>query len=691
MKDGAGMEIKSDDNVLVYNSGQLSYNGRILLTANETEPFLFLGKGKETMDMYRGNFDISDYVNERLPLFIKNVIKFANGFLFDLGLNDQVMAKMKATISSGRLELSFATMDSRWNRLWLRIAANKQEKVYGCGEQMSYLNLRGKHFPLWTSEPGVGRNKKTLETFYADTKDRAGGDYYTTNFPEPTFITTEKYYCHTTSYHYADFDFSQDDFFELQYWGIPEKIIFETGDSYKQLVTKLNALLGRQPKLPDWTNNGAILGLQGGTDRVQKIYHKMKDHGVKISGLWCQDWEGTQTTSFGKRNYWEWKYQDKLYPNLPKQIKAWDKEGVKFLSYINPYVVNTSDMFKEADKKGYFAKKQGDDSTYLVDFGEFYCGIVDFTNPKAFDWFKEVIKNNLIKVGCAGWMADFGEYLPVDVELYDHSDPKQAHNKWPMLWAKCNYDALKETGNLGKIAYFMRAGAAGSQKYCVLLWCGDQSVNWSLDDGLASTIPAALSAGLTGCGLDHVDIGGYTSQYGIFRTKELFMRWAEMGSFLPVMRTHEGNRPKENFQVYDDDEAIDHFARCTDIFTDLTPYRNAIVETNAQEGIPVQRPLFMEFENDQKAYDIKYEYMFGPDLLVAPVYEEGKSMWNVYLPQTESWIDLWTGKEYSGGQSYEVPAPLGQTPVFYRKDSKFENLFSKFADKYKLQKSFSAK
>jgi alpha-glucosidase len=270
-------------------------------------------------------------------------------------------------------------------------------------------------------------------------------------------------------------------------------------------------------------------------------------------------------------------------------------------------------------------------------------------------------------------MADFGEYLPTDVVLYDGSDPMIRHNEWPMLWAKCNHDAVVESGKWGEIVYFMRAGATGSQKYCPLIWAGDQSVNWSLDDGLASTIPAALSAGMTGCGLNHSDIGGYTSLHGNIRTKELFMRWAEMGAFLPFMRTHEGNRPAENFQVFQDDEAMEHFAVCTDVFTDLTEYRRAIVKENAEKGTPVQRPLFMQYENDQRAYDIQYEYLFGPDVLVAPVHEEGKTDWDVYLPD-DQWVHLWTGTSYQGGD-HNVPAPIGQTPVFYRKSSPYATLF----------------
>ncbi|MCG8538868.1 MAG: alpha-glucosidase, partial [Clostridia bacterium] len=183
------------------------------------------------------------------------------------------------------------------------------------------------------------------------------------------------------------------------------------------------------------------------------------------------------------------------------------------------------------------------------------------------------------------------------------------------------------------------------------------------------------SLGMTGCGLHHSDIGGYTSLHGNVRTKELFMRWVEMGAFTPVMRSHEGNRPMDNFQVYEDDEAIAHLARMTKVYTTLKPYIKDLVKINAEKGIPVQRPLFMHYEDDQYAYDIKYEYLFGRDMLVAPVYEEDKTTWKVYLPKDE-WIHLWSGREYEGGE-HEIEVPMGEPAVFYRKNSKYIELFKR--------------
>ncbi|MFC0471472.1 alpha-glucosidase [Halalkalibacter kiskunsagensis] len=673
-------EIKGFEVIERENGFEVFLEGRLLFTHSTKHPFVFVGAGEETIAMYRGNFKIDDYIVERIPLRFAQVTK--QGDSVQIGLrhskNDNEVLSIELNRDQDGMRASFDLKDDSINRFWMRIHADKEEKVYGCGEQLSYLNLRGKNFPLWTSEPGVGRNKNTYTTWQADVKDKAGGDYYNTNFPQPTFISTQKYYCHVDTTAYADFDFRQETFHELQIWEIPKSILFECGSTYKDLVTRLTERLGRQPELPDWTYNGIWLGIQGGTDAVEKKLDHALSKGLKIGAVWCQDWQGKRITSFGKRLMWNWQWNADEYPNLDTKIQDWKEQGIKFLGYINPYVAEEGSLYKEAKANNYLATKE-DGSDYLVDFGEFYCGVIDFTNEAANKWYVSVIQTNLIDFGLDGWMADFGEYLPTDVKLSNGVPAKVMHNAWPAIWAKVNHDAVKESGRWGDIVYFMRAGFTGNQAYCPLLWAGDQSVNWSLDDGLASVIPAALSAGLTGCGISHSDIGGYTSLHGNKRSKELLLRWTEMAAFTPVMRTHEGNRPDDCFQYDGDEETLLHFVKMTDVYVELAPYVKSLVKLNATEGIPIQRPLFMEYEQDPKVYDIQYQYMLGSDILVAPVHEQGKDSWEVYLPEDE-WVHFWSGEEYKGGH-VEVAAPIGQPPVFYRKASTFKELFAKISKK----------
>lgn len=651
----------------------LYLNKKEILRHSLKQPCLWIGCGDADIQMFRGNFSIKDKLIERIGLTEFQIEKSTDGYCIHLS-----RAELKASISigtrDGRLVVA-VTSDANSNRLWLRLAATEEEKIYGCGEQFSYFNLRGKSFPLWTSEQGVGRNKKSYVTWLADCQENAGGDYYWTFFPQPTFVSSRKYYCHVTETCYMDFNFAAKEYHELEIWASSANLIFESADSYILLLEKLTALLGRQAELPDWIYNGVILGIQGGTEVCQQKLDRMRKHGVPVAGLWVQDWEGRRITSFGKRLMWNWRWDDQLYPGLPEAIAKWKSEGVRFLGYINPYLAEEKDLFAEAKKKGYLTKTIENDDVYKVEFGEFYAGVVDLTNPQAFEWFKGVIKKNLIEFGLDGWMADFGEYLPIDTKLSNGVDAEVMHNAWPALWARCNYEAVAEAGKIGEIMYFMRAGFTGSQKYSTMMWAGDQNVDWSLDDGLASVIPAALSLAMTGHGLHHSDIGGYTTLFDMKRNKELLMRWCDFSAFTPLMRTHEGNRPDSNWQFDGDDETMRHFARMTNAHVKLAPYMKELVKANARQGLPVMRPLFLHYENDERCYGIKYQYLLGEDLLVAPVHQEKQEKWTAYLPSDE-WIHLWTGKKYSGGRDVEVEAPVGKPPVFYRETSKWQDLFA---------------
>ena len=646
-----------------------------LLRHSAEAPAFYVGRGEADVEMYRGNFRIEDYVESRIPLREFRAEETETG----LSLCFPGLLRVELSADGDTLELRFSALDKSINRFWLRLEAEREEHCYGCGEQMSYFDLRGRRFPLWSSEPGVGRDKSTYVTWRSDVENKAGGDYYNTNFPAPLFVSSRHYWLWADCTAYADFDFRHEAFHELQFWAVPRRIRIRTGESMLALVKDLGAFFGRQPELPDWVFRGAVLGLQGGTERVEKLAASARAHGVAVSGLWCQDWEGKRVTSFGKRLQWDWRWNEEMYPRLPELIERCDAEGIAFLGYINPYLVNDGQLFREGAEKRYFALND-EGGVYLVDFGEFDCGVVDFTNPAAFDWFKDVIKKNLIAFGLKGWMADFGEYLPIDVHLFSGEDPMLAHNAWPVLWARCNYEALCETGMLGKALVFMRAGGVGSQKYCPLLWAGDQSVDFSLHDGLISVVPGALSAAMCGCGLSHSDIGGYTSLFGNRRTKELFLRWAEMAAFSPVMRTHEGNRPDENFQFYDDEDCMERFGRLTRIYAALAPYLREAVRENAEEGVPVQRPLLLHYEDDPNTACEQHEYLLGRDLLVAPVWEEGARTRTLYLPRDE-WIHLWSGKAYDGGET-TVEAPLGFPPVFYRKNSSRAALFAGLKDAF---------
>jgi alpha-glucosidase len=669
--------------LIEHDSGfDLELDGRVLIRHRADAPFLFVGRGAPDVRMNHGNFRIDDYVEARIPLTYAQVAQDAAGFRVALSAAADQSPAIILSIVRGGLDarLEFKAGEPGWNRLWMRIAAENNEHVWGGGEQLSYFDLRGRRFPLWTSEPGVGRDPKSEITFQANALGEAGGDYWNTNYPQPTYMSSRRYALHVRTTAYAAFDFRNAAFHEIEVWEIPSHIELWARPSFVGLVTALSDRFGRQPALPDWVLGGAIIGLKDGQDSFTRLA-AYEQSGAALSGLWCEDWVGVRITAFGRRLFWDWRWNDARYPDLDRRIGELAARGIRFLGYVNPYLAVDGQLYPRARDAGYLALRPDSDEPYIVDFGGFDCAVVDFTNPDAATWFAEdVIGRNMLDFGLSGWMADFGEYLPTDVRLADGSDAMLAHNAWPVLWAKVNADAVASRGRTGEALFFMRAGYSGVQAYCPLLWAGDQSVDFSRHDGLQTVICAALSSGLLGNAYHHSDIGGYTSLFGNVRTPELIMRWAEMAAFTAVMRTHEGNRPTDNLQVDQDPEVLAHFSRMTRVYRALGPYLRALRDEAVQTGLPLQRPLFLHFEDDPNVYAEQAAYLLGPDLLVAPVIEAGATRRRVYPPAGATWIHLWSGARIEGGSAMEIAAPLGQPPVFFREGSAHAMLFVTLRD-----------
>ena len=597
--------------------------------------------------------------------------------------------------AEGMLELSLTLdcseqgiSDQSPNRLLLHIEGSHDEKVFGCGAQLSQLDLKGEVIPCLTQEPGIGRGVQPL-TWFMEKAFGAGGSRTQSSSPAPLYLTSTLQAHAVVNEEFTLIDLTRPNVRVVEVWS--SRLIcriFGGADHPLGRIRSITAFTGRMPVLPSWVDQGAILGLQGGTERVKEIWARCHQAGVLISALWLQDWVGKRETSVGEQLWWDWQLDERHYPEWEVLLDELKTHDVRVLGYINPFLVDISEredgagqdsLFEEAKEKGYLV---GDPhfpaSPLMVKNTSFSAAMVDLTSPAAFDWLKDVIKKRLIPSGLSGWMADFGEALPMDAVLHQ-GGAEHVHNQYPVLWARLNREAIEEEGGTEEFLFFTRSGYTSSPRYCQLNWLGDQLTSWHREDGIYSGLVGLLSAGISGISISHSDTGGYICTdpprsrlrvplMSFARTQELLMRWVEMNAFTAVLRTHEGNQPDRHHQIYDDPTTLDHFAKMSKVYVALAPVRRTAQLRSAQEGVPLVAHPWLYYPDDHTALTLTDQFMLGSDVMVAPVLRAGQVEQELYLP-TGLWVHWWTGEVKEGAQWVTVDAPLGEPPVFYREGS----------------------
>lgn len=569
------------------------------------------------------------------------------------------------------------------NRAFLTYASSPQDHFFGFGEQFSYVDMKGRRVPIWVGEQGVGRGDQPI-TFGANvTNNGAGGTPFTTYAPVPFYMTNRMRALALLNTGHTAFDLRKSDRVQVEAFGNQIHAILLNGSSPAELISRYTESTGRPRPLPDWVHSGAVVGMQGGTEKVRQVYRSLRERGTPIAAFWLQDWVGQRKTTFGSQLWWNWELDEDRYPDWDKLVQDLKADGVRVMVYVSPNLADVSEkpnarrnLFQESLEKGYLVRRP-DGSPYLLLNTSFYYGMVDLTNPEAAAWLKDVIQEQVVGRGASGWMADFAEALPYDAVLAD-GDATVLHNQWPVLWARLNRQVVEESGD--DLVFFTRAGFTGSQGASTLFWEGDQLVSWGRHDGIKSAVTGLNSAGLSGFPFNHSDIGGYTTVSNpimtYHRSEELLLRWMEMNAFTLIFRTHEGNQPEQNVQFYSSPATLDAFARWAKVYAALFEYRKQLVDEAARTGLPVVRHPFIHYPDDPNVWAITYqEFMLGPDFLIAPVLDKGASRLKVYLPAGE-WVHLWSGKTYQGGQYITVDAPIGQPAVFYVRGSRWGEEFA---------------
>ena len=279
---------------------------------------------------------------------------------------------------------------------------------------------------------------------------------------------------------------------------------------------------------------------------------------------------------------------------------------------------------------------------------------LDLTNPDAVAWAQDRMQRAL-DVGFSGWMTDFAEWQPTDCVLSDGEDPLQAHNRFPELWQQTSADAL--AGH--DATFFVRSGWTHTASIVPVVWGGDQRTDFEPDDGLPTVVAMGLGLGASGVPVFTHDVAGYQSIGNPPSDKDLWFRWAWLGAFTPVLRTHHGAFDTDNWQFDSDDETTAFWAKVGREHTRLFPYLYGLAAKAAEDGTPLILPPALVFgDGDWGRMD---GWMLGSSLFVAPVLERGVTGRQVDLPAGATWYDWWT---HAPAQSGWYDADIDQIPVF---------------------------
>ena len=378
----------------------------------------------------------------------------------------------------------------------------------------------------------------------------------------------------------------------------------------------------------------------------------------------------------------EWKFDPVYWPDPAAMVRELKEMGIELMVSIWPTVDKGCENYEEMLEKGYLIRTERG-----VRVGLDFQGATihyDATNPEARDYVWNKAKKNYYDLGIKVFWLDEAEpeYTAYDFDNYRYyrGTDLQIGNTYPVDYARTFYEGMEREGQKD-IVNLLRCAWAGSQKYGALVWSGDIASSF---ESMRNQLAAGLNMGLAGIPWWTTDIGGFhggNPDDPAFR--ELFARWFAWGTFCPVMRLHGDREPRQpqvgttggatccsgaaNEVWSYGEEVYDICQKFMEYRERMRPYTRKLMEEAHEKGTPVMRTLFYMYPEDCACWDVEDEYMYGPDVLVAPVLYAGQTKRNVYLPKGDDWVETATGREYQGGQCVEADAPLDVIPVFVRK------------------------
>ena len=455
---------------------------------------------------------------------------------------------------------------------------------------------------------------------------------------------------------------------QIDYW-------VTTGSSPAEIVARHVRATGLPPQPPAWASGFWQSKLRYQTQQeLLEVAREYRRRGLPLSVIVCDYFHWTRQG--------EWRFDPTEWPDPQAMVDELRELGVELMVSVWPTVNPNSANYAEMERRGFLVRNLAGLPLHLAFWdkgtdGQAFMRYYDATNPEARQYVWDKVSEGYRRFGIRAFWLDAcePEILADQPEgaQYFLGQGSEVQGVYPREHARGFYEGLRESGE-DEVLLLCRSGWVGSQRYGAAVWSGDID---STFEALAQQIPAGLNMGISGIPWWTTDIGGF--RHGDPRTdsfRELVVRWFQFGVFCPLFRLHGIRKPGELVgsqqtgspnEVWSfGDEAYGVIREQLLLRERIRPYVTAQMAAASTVGLPLLRALFLEFPEEAPAWEIRDQYMFGPDLLVAPVTAEGVRERDVYLPEGASWLDAWTGEPVGKNGWVTAAAPLEQIPVFVR-------------------------
>jgi alpha-glucosidase len=371
---------------------------------------------------------------------------------------------------------------------------------------------------------------------------------------------------------------------------------------------------------------------------------------------------GYTTDVNNKRNVFTWNRN--RFPDPNAMVENFAQAGIKLAANIKPAMLTTHPRYNEVAQFVGFVKSSDSDAPEISMFWGGDASYLDFTNPKTFDWWKQNVRAQLLEYGILGVWNDNNEYeiWDDDARCDGFGETLRASLARPLhalLMARASFEAQREFRPNDRLYLLTRSGCPGIQRYAQT-WSGDNLASW---ETLQYNIPMGLGASLSGMAMTGHDVGGFT---GVKPSAELFVRWIQNAILHPRFAMNSWHVDGSVNEPWMYPEVLPIIRATFEFRYRLLPYLYSLMFESAHTGHPIIRPMVYEFPRDARCQTESFDFMLGPNLLVASVFENSARTRCVYLPRETEWIDFYSGARYRGGETITPDAPLDRIPLLVR-------------------------